>query len=31
MTRKWSTMLHGAAYDMEKFKAEMGGAKSARK
>jgi AhpD family alkylhydroperoxidase len=31
MTRKWSTVLNGAAYDMEKFKAQMGGAQSAQK
>jgi AhpD family alkylhydroperoxidase len=31
MTRKWSTVLNGSGYDMEKFKAEMGGGKSARK
>jgi AhpD family alkylhydroperoxidase len=31
MTRKWSTVLNGAAYDMEKFEAQMGGAQSAQK
>ena len=31
MTRKWSTVLNGSAYDMEKFKAQLGGAKSAQK
>lgn len=25
MTRKWSTVLNGSAYDMEKFKAAVGG------
>jgi len=25
LTRKWSTILNGSAYDFEKFKAELGG------
>jgi AhpD family alkylhydroperoxidase len=25
LTRKWSTVLNGSAYDMEKFKAALGG------
>lgn len=25
LTRKWSTILNGSAYDYEKFKAELGG------
>jgi hypothetical protein len=31
MTRKWSTGLNGSAYDMEKFKAQLGGVSKASK
>jgi AhpD family alkylhydroperoxidase len=31
MTRKWSTVLNGSAYDMEKFKAALGGGTQASK
>jgi AhpD family alkylhydroperoxidase len=30
LTRKWSTVLNGSAYDMEKFKAIVGGGAQAR-
>jgi AhpD family alkylhydroperoxidase len=30
LTRKWSTMLNGSAYDMEKFKAAMSGGPQAK-
>jgi AhpD family alkylhydroperoxidase len=31
MTRKWSTVLNGSAYDMEKFKVELSGMSKAGK
>jgi AhpD family alkylhydroperoxidase len=31
MTRKWSTVLNGSAYDLEKFKAELGSVSKASK
>jgi AhpD family alkylhydroperoxidase len=31
LTRKWSTVLNGAAYDMAKFKAELGSMSKASK